>query len=204
MQTDLENYSKEQIFNLAYNYEYKGILIYSNFKNISIFDEILVIKQNGVQLLKTTSEQKNYKLENQIHQVLNPDFIDEKLIVAINYELELIKFYESACKLIKDDEQDLFFRLWATSSNEYIPALKSALNSLKFDTQKEQINGVWLENSQIQNFLDQATKIANGDASKEDINALVNHPNFSFFGGVVAGGLVGMLINEITKEKNDE
>lgn len=204
MQTDLEKYSKEQIFNLAYNYENKGILIYSNFKNISIFDEILAIKQNGVELLKTIGNQKNYKLEDQNHQVINPDFIDEKLIVAINYELELVKFYESASQIINQDEQDLFFRLWATSSNEYIPALKSALNSVKFDNQKEQTSSIPLENNQIQDFLDQATKIANGDASKEDINALVNHPNFSFFGGVATGGLVGMLINEITKEKNDE
>ncbi|HEG3997044.1 TPA: hypothetical protein SC641_000357 [Campylobacter fetus] len=45
MQIKFDNYSKEEIYNLAFNYENRGILIYSNFVDTEIFNQILSIKK---------------------------------------------------------------------------------------------------------------------------------------------------------------
>lgn len=200
MQTNLNKNSKEEIFSLAYNYENKGLLIYSNFKDDNdIFAQILAIKKNGIILLESLGSIKNYKLQNYDHQVITPSNLDDKLIVCLNYELELNEFYKNSVEDLDDDVKDLFFRLWATSNNEYIPALKQQLfNKNSANKNKHSTNG-------IQEFLDKANLIASGKASKDDLQNLLENPNLSFFGGIAAGSLVGLMINEIiNKGKKDE
>ncbi|TWO19804.1 hypothetical protein YZ82_06880 [Campylobacter hyointestinalis] len=200
MQTNLNKNSKEEIFSLAYNYENKGLLIYSNFKDDNdIFAQILAIKKSGIILLESLASIKNYKLQNYDHQVITPSNLDDKLIVCLNYELELNEFYKNSVEDLDDDVKDLFFRLWATSNNEYIPALKQQLfNKNSANKNKHSTNG-------IQEFLDKANLIASGKASKDDLQNLLKNPNFSFFGGIAAGSLVGLMINEIiNKGKKDE
>ncbi|RAZ48757.1 hypothetical protein [Campylobacter hyointestinalis] len=200
MQTNLNKNSKEEIFSLAYNYENKGLLIYSNFKDDNdIFAQILAIKKSGIILLESLASIKNYKLQNYDHQVITPSNLDDKLIVCLNYELELNEFYKNSVEDLDDDVKDLFFRLWATSNNEYIPALKQQLfNKNSANKNEHSTNG-------IQEFLDKANLIASGKASKDDLQNLLKNPNFSFFGGIAAGSLVGLMINEIiNKGKKDE
>ncbi|RAZ50358.1 hypothetical protein [Campylobacter hyointestinalis] len=200
MQTNLNKNSKEEIFSLAYNYENKGLLIYSNFKDDNdIFAQILAIKKSGIILLESLASIKNYKLQNYDHHIITPSNLDDKLIVCLNYELELNEFYKNSVEDLDDDVKDLFFRLWATSNNEYIPALKQQLfNKNSANKNKHSTNG-------IQEFLDKANLIASGKASKDDLQNLLKNPNFSFFGGIAAGSLVGLMINEIiNKGKKDE
>ncbi|MDL2346985.1 ferritin-like domain-containing protein [Campylobacter hyointestinalis] len=202
MQTNLNKKTKDEIFSLAYNYENKGLLIYSNFKDDNdIFAQILAIKKNGIILLEGLASIKNYKLQNYDHQVITPSNLDEKLIVCLNYELELNEFYKNGVKDLDDDVKDLFFRLWATSNNEYIPALKQQL----FNKNSANKNKNEHSTNDMQEFLDKANLIASGKASKDDLQNLLKNPNFSFFGGIAAGSLVGLMINEmINKGKNDE
>lgn len=200
MQTNLNKNSKEEIFSFAYNYENKGLLIYSNFKDDNdIFAQILAIKKSGIILLESLASIKNYKLQNYDHQVITPSNLDDKLIVCLNYELELNEFYKNSVEDLDDDVKDLFFRLWATSNNEYIPALKQQLfNKNSANKNKHSTNG-------IQEFLDKANLIASGKASKDNLQNILKNPNFSFFGGIAAGSLVGLMINEmINKGKKDE
>lgn len=192
MQTNLNKNSKEENFSLAYNYENKGLLIYSNFKDDNdIFAQILAIKKSGIILLESLGSIKNYKLQNYDHQIITPSNLDDKFIVCLNYELELNEFYKNSVVDLDDDVKDLFFRLWATSNNEYIPALKQQLfNKNSANKNKHSTNG-------IQEFLDKANLIASGKASKDDLQNLLENPNLSFFGGIAAGSLVGLMINEI-------
>ncbi|ABK82107.1 hypothetical protein Q4Y15_000384 [Campylobacter fetus] len=211
MQIKFDNYSKEEIYNLAFNYENRGILIYSNFVDTEIFNQILSIKKSGLELLKNLADEKNYSINLNECEVLNPKDNFEKLIVAINYELEINEFYKNASEFMDDDVKDLFFRLWATSNNEYIPALKASLLSISCQNlapniqNSNQNNTDPKSNNSIKDFLEEANKIASGEANMENINTLLNHPSFPFFSGVAAGGLIGLLINEIIKkEKIDE
>ncbi len=111
MQIKFDNYSKEEIYNLAFNYENRGILIYSNFVDTEIFNQILSIKKSGLELLKNLADEKNYSINLNECEVLNPKDNFEKLIVAINYELEINEFYKNASEFMDDDVKDLFFRL---------------------------------------------------------------------------------------------
>ncbi|EKR7993427.1 hypothetical protein P9H63_001634, partial [Campylobacter fetus] len=72
MQIKFDNYSKEEIYNLAFNYENRGILIYSNFVDTEIFNQILSIKKSGLELLKNLADEKNYSINLNECEVLNP------------------------------------------------------------------------------------------------------------------------------------
>lgn len=190
---DVKNSSVEEIFTLAWNYEKKGILLYSQFKDLEIFSQILAIKNNGLEILNTLAKNKNYNPQIIDFDIFIPSNLDDKLIIAINYELELCEFYEKATEILNDEFKDIFFRLWATSQNEYIPTLKLALGLGRNE-----------EKNDMMSFLNEAKKIANGEASIENLQKLVENPSFSFFGGLAAGGLAGLLLNEILKKENNE
>ncbi len=84
-----------------------------------------------------------------------------------------------------DDVKDLFFRLWATSNNEYIPALKASLLSISCQNlapniqNSNQNNTDPKSNNSIKDFLEEANKIASGEANMENINTLLNHQSHS-------------------------
>ncbi len=162
-------------------------------------------------MLTNGPDQKNYSINLNECEGLNSKDNFEKCILAINYELQMNEFYKNASEFMDDDVEDLFFRLWATSNNEYIPALKAFLVSISCQNlapniqNSNQNNTDPKSNNSIKDFLEEANKIASGEANMENINTLLNHPSFPFFSGVAAGGLIGLLINEIIKkEKIDE
>ncbi len=227
MQTNMSARSKEEIYLAAYNYEDKGLRIYSNLSsNLNngeaakqVFDGIAAIRANGLALLSALGETKGYKLAKWEHQYIAPSDPAEALVVALNYELELNEFYKSATDNADDDVRDLYFRLWATSNNEYIPALKSALfggkngegddnSNLKDDERQSADEN--LSNLNISNlnetlqggadFLTAAQKIANGEANAATVTELVKSPYFSFFSGVAAGGLLAAPATDFIKK----
>lgn len=199
MQTDLAQMSKESVFNLAYDYECKGKELYENFGENDIFKGILEIRKKGITLLNDLATSKGYTLSGNDCDIIIPSDLQDKFIVALSYELELCTFYKNATQNADEDVQDLFFRLWATSNNEYIAALKanlntnSQVNSSEF-TQSSDVNSD--TNSQMREFLDLAQKAANNTLDKDTINNLIKSPYFSFFTGIAAGGLLAMTAQE--------
>ena len=147
---------------------------------------------------------------------------EDALIQALNYELELNKMYEKFCESLDDEElKDLFFRLWATSNNEYIASLKQRLkeiysgceikNELNLNeiSQNFEQNGITNILENYQNDFNEITKslqnIASGKADKSELAKITNNPNFSFFSGLALGALgISVVSKNFNKDEENE
>lgn len=194
MRYNLEKLSLNEIYNLAYNYELKLYKLYKN--KDEIFQEIAKIRAVGVEIFKNNFPNLS-ELDFEFESLENSQ---DMIFLAIGYELELCKFYENATNFDMPDEiKDIFYRLWATSNNEYIAALKDKLGEQK--SYKKDENLFDFRNfalpDEANDFLQMAEKIASGKASKDEISKVVNSPNFSFFSGAALGGFALIALRDI-------
>ena len=200
-----------EILNLAYALESQGIAFYENFSDKDeIFSQILTIKNSGLTLLKDYAQNNNLALGDGIDlEIVKPEDPEDALIKAINYELELNAFYERASDSVEDDIlRDICFRLWATSHNEYVPALKTRLKQIwateKNETKEkstEEKNLNVFDADAINQMSETIDKFASGKATNEDLAALLKSPNASFLGGLALGGLAAMILNKTNENQ---
>ena len=200
-----------EILNLAYALESQGIAFYENFSDKDeIFSQILTIKNSGLTLLKDYAQNNNLTLGDGIDlEIVKPEDPEDALIKAINYELELNAFYERASDSVEDDIlRDICFRLWATSHNEYVPALKTRLKQIwateKNETKEkstEEKNLNVFDADAINQMSETIDKFASGKATNEDLAALLKSSNASFLGGLALGGLAAMILNKTNENQ---
>ena len=203
-----------EILNLAYALESQGIAFYENFSDKDeIFSQILTIKNSGLTLLKDYAQNNNLALGDGIDlEIVKPEDPEDALIKAINYELELSAFYERASDSVEDDIlRDICFRLWATSHNEYVPALKTRLKQIwataKNETEEkntEEKNLNVFDADAINQMSETIDKFASGKATNEDLAALLKSPNASFLGGLALGGLAAMILNKTNENQTNK
>jgi len=203
-----------EILNLAYALESQGIAFYENFSDKDeIFSQILTIKNSGLTLLKDYAQNNNLTLGDGIDlEIVKPEDPEDALIKAINYELELNAFYERASDSVEDDIlRDICFRLWATSHNEYVPALKTRLKQIwateKNETKEkstEEKNLNVFDADAINQMSETIDKFASGKATNEDLAALLKSPNASFLGGLALGGLAAMMLNKTNENQTNK
>ena len=203
-----------EILNLAYALESQGIAFYENFSDKDeIFSQILTIKNSGLTLLKDYAQNNNLALGDGIDlEIVKPEDPEDALIKAINYELELNVFYERASDSVEDDIlRDICFRLWATSHNEYVPALKTRLKQIwataKNETEEkntEEKNLNVFDADAINQMSETIDKFASGKATNEDLAALLKSPNASFLGGLALGGLAAMILNKTNENQTNK
>jgi hypothetical protein len=203
-----------EILNLAYALESQGIAFYENFSDKDeIFSQILTIKNSGLTLLKDYAQNNNLALGDGIDlEIVKPEDPEDALIKAINYELELNAFYERASDSVEDDIlRDICFRLWATSHNEYVPALKTRLKQIwateKNETKEkntEEKNLNVFDADAINQMSETIDKFASGKATNEDLAALLKSPNASFLGGLALGGLAAMILNKTNENQTNK
>lgn len=198
-----------EILNLAYALESQGIAFYGNFSDKDeIFSQILTIKNSGLTLLKDYAQNNNLALGDGIDlEIVKPEDPEDALIKAINYELELNAFYERASDSVEDDIlRDICFRLWATSHNEYVPALKTRLKQIwateKNETEEKNLNV--FDADAINQMSETIDKFASGKATNEDLAALLKSPNASFLGGLALGGLAAMILNKTNENQTNK
>ena len=198
-----------EILNLAYALESQGIAFYENFRyKDEIFSQILTIKNSGLTLLKDYAQNNNLALGDGIDlEIVKPEDPEDALIKAINYELELNAFYERASDSVEDDIlRDICFRLWATSHNEYVPALKTRLKQIwateKNETEEKNLNV--FDADAINQMSETIDKFASGKATNEDLAALLKSPNASFLGGLALGGLAAMMLNKTNENQTNK
>ncbi|MFC2587671.1 MAG: ferritin-like domain-containing protein, partial [Campylobacter sp.] len=201
---------QNELLNAAFISEKSAEILYENLSDLGeIFGEILSVRKNGLTLIKTYAKAKNLELSNEQIQnaFLMPDSLQDALICALNLEIQLNKMYENFTQNLDDEElKDLFFRLWATSNNEYVVALKKALKAeLQSDVPKAKaqeaqnfsqiLNAQGYENlllkyqddfNQIKEGLQ---NVVSGKASGAELAKILNNPNFSFFSGLALGAL---------------
>lgn len=198
-----------EILNLAYALESQGIAFYENFSDKDeIFSQILTIKNSGLTLLKDYAQNNNLALGDGIDlEIVKPEDPEDALIKAINYELELNAFYERASDSVEDDIlRDICFRLWATSHNEYVPALKTRLKQIwateKNETEEKNLNV--FDADAINQMSETIDKFASGKATNEDLATLLKSPNASFLGGLALGGLAAMILNKTNENQTNK
>lgn len=198
-----------EILNLAYALESQGIAFYENFSDKDeIFSQILTIKNSGLTLLKNYAQNNDLALGDGIDlEIVKPEDPEDALIKAINYELELNAFYERASDSVEDDIlRDICFRLWATSHNEYVPALKTRLKQIwateKNETEEKNLN--LFDTDAINQMSETIDKFASGKATNEDLAALLKSPNASFLGGLALGGLAAMMLNKTNENQTNK
>jgi len=218
---------QNELLNAAFISEKSAEILYENLSDLGeIFAEILSVRKNGLTLIKTYAKAKNLELSNEQIQnaFLMPDSLQDALICALNLEIQLNKMYENFTQDLDDEElKDLFFRLWATSNNEYIVALKKALKAeLQSDAPKAKaqdaqnfsqiLNTQGYENLLLkyQDDFNQIIKeglqnVVSGKASGAELAKILNNPNFSFFSGLALGAL-GMTAasKNLRKDETDE
>jgi len=214
------NEELKQAANTVFLLESQGVKFYENVcKKDEIFDQILAVRRSGLELLKSYAD----PADPQVFCALACEDLDACFIKALNYELELNAFYENLTDSLSDENfKDVCFRLWATSNNEYIPALKAKLAQIlaaQFQgadnaSQEEQAQTSQNPSENILNAFDSDSfkqisqtleRISSGQGSKEDAIALLNNPNFSFFGGLALGGLASMILSKnLDKNKGKE
>ena len=203
-----------EILNLAYTLESQGIAFYENFSDKDeIFSQILTIKNSGLTLLKNYAQNNDLALGDGIDlEIVKPEDPEDALIKSINYELELSAFYERASDSVEDDIlRDICFRLWATSHNEYVPALKTRLKQIwateKNETEEkntEEKNLNVFDADAINQMSETIDKFASGKATNEDLAALLKSPNASFLGGLALGGLAAMILNKTNENQTNK
>ncbi|WP_103579889.1 ferritin-like domain-containing protein [Campylobacter concisus] len=213
-----------ELLNASYTSEKNALSLYENLASFGdVFNEIANIRKNAIILIEKFASTHDYELACENEAIFLPaKNKEDALIQALNYELELNKMYEKFCESLDDEElKDLFFRLWATSNNEYITSLKQRLKeiysgceiknelNLKEISQNFEQNGITNILENYQNDFNEITKslqnIASGKADKSELAKITNNPNFSFFSGLALGALgISVVSKNFNKDEENE
>ena len=183
-----------ELLNASYTSEKNALSLYENLASFGdVFNEIANIRKNAIILIEKFASTHDYELACENEAIFLPaKNKEDALIQALNYELELNKMYEKFCESLDDEElKDLFFRLWATSNNEYIASLKQRLkeiysgceikNELNLNeiSQNFEQNGITNILENYQNDFNEITKslqnIASGKADKSELAKITNN-----------------------------
>ena len=207
------NEELKQAANAVFLLESQGIKFYENVcKKDKIFDQILAVRQSGLELLKPYAD----LADPQVFCTFVCEDLDACFIKALNYELELNAFYENLTDSISDENfKDICYRLWATSLKAKLAQILAAqFQGADNASQEEQAQTAQNPSDNILNAFDSdgfkqisqtLERISSGQGSKEDAIALLNNPNFSFFGGLALGGLASMMLSKnLDKNKDKE
>ncbi|WP_178139629.1 ferritin-like domain-containing protein [uncultured Campylobacter sp.] len=213
-----------ELLNASYTSEKNALSLYENLASFGdVFNEIANIRKNAIILIEKFASAHDYELACENEAIFLPaKNKEDALIQALNYELELNKMYEKFCESLDDEElKDLFFRLWATSNNEYVTSLKQRLkeiyggceikNELNLNeiSQNFEQNGITNILENYQNDFNEITKslqnIASGKADKSELAKITNNPNFSFFSGLALGALgISVVSKNFNKDEENE
>ncbi|OUT11803.1 aminotransferase [Campylobacter concisus] len=213
-----------ELLNASYTSEKNALSLYENLALFGdVFNDIANIRKNAIILIEKFASIHGYELACENEAIFLPaKNKEDALIQALNYELELNKMYEKFCESLDDEElKDLFFRLWATSNNEYVASLKQRLkeiysgceikNELNLNeiSQNFEQNGITNILENYQNDFNEITKslqnIASGKADKSELVKITNNPNFSFFSGLALGALgISVVSKNFNKDEENE
>lgn len=213
-----------ELLNASYTSEKNALRLYESLASFGeVFDQIASVRKNAIILIEKFASAHEFELVCENEAIFLPaKNKEDALIEALNYENELNKMYEKFCESLDDKElKDLFFRLWATSNNEYIASLKHCLkeiysgagakNELNLNeiSQNFEQNGITNILQSYQNDFNEITKslqnIASGKADKSELAKITNNPNFSFFSGLALGALgISVVSKNLNKDEEDE
>lgn len=213
-----------ELLNASYTSEKNALSLYESLASFGdVFSQIANVRKNAITLIEKFAAAHELELVYNAEAVFLPvKSQEDALIQALNYEIELNKMYDKFCESLEESElQDLFFRLWATSNNEYVVSLKQCLKEIYsgFQTKNDiNLNEITKNFDQggITNLLESYQKdfneisqslqnIASGKADKNELAKITSNPNFSFFSGLALGALGISVVNKnFNKDEENE
>ena len=211
---------------LAYNKEKAALSLYEKLSSENpIFTAICEIRKKGCELLQNYADIKNIELKSKKANISVPKSLQAQLICALNNEMQICEFYEELCQKCDDEVlKDLFFRLWATSNNEYIKALNiqlqsiineqstsanKAQTSIKENSEQNSLNALFSsldisKDKGLNDFIDKIKNLSQNKISQDDLKQIIQNPHFAFLAGTAAGGLLCMSINAFINKTNQK
>lgn len=171
----------------VYNFYANKIDSISNILAQSHMSHINVIK---VRLLELNVESSEY---------LESNLVGEPLVL----EESLISFYSNIESLEQDSiNLDLFYKIEANIYNNHLPLLQNRVPNLATQSVLNQLNTGKELIGETQEML---YRLQNGELSQGELEGFLNKLNYSLIGGMIAGGLGAMVLNEfLNKNKNEE
>ena len=203
--------------NDAIIHEEQGIKMYEEFAlkfNEPVFTEILNVKKTGSEFLKSANLQNgknnDFLKEINFENLNNINDKNDAIFKALSYEIESENLYnELASNEDNEALKDLYFRIWATSTNEYKKALQNLLNleTFKDDEQNfkedKHINKDTSAFNYTRELSEALEKLKNGKMTANEALNLLQNPNISFIGGALIGALGGVLVNQLLDKNNN-
>lgn len=203
--------------NDAIIHEEQGIKMYEEFAlkfNEPVFIEILNVKKTGSDFLKSANLQngKNnvFLKEISFENLNNINDKNDAIFKALSYEIESENLYaELASNEDNESLKDLYFRIWATSTNEYKKALQNLLNLETFKDgeqnfkEDKHINKDTNAFNYTKELSEALEKLKNGKMTANEALNLLQNPNISFIGGALIGALGGVLLNQLLDKNNN-
>lgn len=203
--------------NDAIIHEEQGIKMYEEFAlkfNEPVFTEILNVKKTGSEFLKSANLQNgknnDFLKEISFENLNNINDKNDAIFKALSYEIESENLYnELASNEDNEALKDLYFRIWATSTNEYKKALQNLLNleTFKDDEQNfkedKHINKDTNAFNYTKELSEALEKLKNGKMTANEALNLLQNPNISFIGGALIGALGGVLVNQLLDKNNN-
>lgn len=206
---------KKELYD-AIIHEEQGIKMYEEFAlkfNEPVFTEILNVKKTGSDFLKSANLQNgknnDFLKEISFENLNNINDKNDAIFKALSYEIESENMYaELASNEDNEALKDLYFRTWATSTNEYKKALQNLLNLETFKDgeqnfkEDKHINKDTNAFNYARELSEALEKLKNGKMSANEALSLLQNPNISFVGGALIGALGGVLLNQLLDKNN--
>ena len=206
---------KKELYD-AIIHEEQGIKMYEKFAlkfNEPVFTEILNVKKTGSDFLKSANLQNgknnDFLKEISFENLNNINDKNDAIFKALSYEIESENMYaELASNEDNEALKDLYFRIWATSTNEYKKALQNLLNLETFKDgeqnfkEDKHINKDTNAFNYARELSEALEKLKNGKMSANEALSLLQNPNISFVGGALIGALGGVLLNQLLDKNN--
>ena len=203
--------------NDAIIHEEEGIKMYEEFAlkfNEPVFTEILNVKKTGSEFLKSANLQNgknnDFLKEINFENLNNINDKNDAIFKALSYEIESENLYaELASNEDNEALKDLYFRIWATSTNEYKKALQNLLNLETFKDgeqnfkEDKHINKDTNAFNYTKELSEALEKLKNGKMTANEALNLLQNPNISFIGGALIGALGGVLVNQLLDKNNN-
>ncbi len=181
----------------AYEF-YKAVI--STFGSQAPFSNILQAEMRHFEALKELA--LKYGVEPPVNDLQGsikaPKSLQEAYELGVSAEIANIQMYDYLIPYVSDypDVVDVFYRLQAASYNNHLPVFRShvANSGANAEALMEKIN----------NLSGMASKIASGNIDPNELTSLLGSANLSLLGGLLAGGVGGLALNQFLQKDEEE
>lgn len=127
-----------------------------------------------------------------------PNSLKEAYELAVAAEVETIQMYDYLIPYVAQNAEllDAFYQFQAASYNKHLPVFRSHVQNADQPTE--------VITQKVNEFIEQANKVVSGEATSSDIQSLLSQANLSLVGGLLAGGIGGVTLNQFFSKEDQK